>query len=275
MTDDSNLFRGAMIPIQRRSVKVGGGRLYADFMGQVEMRVAGTSLLLDNVLYVPGLGVNLLSSRKLCSDWNCLGVFSDKSMWFISENKQVVLQADVKGGLYIVSRIIPGKQGIESAMIGMLEGLDNNNSTEKSVVSYQKAEIIMASDDNEPCCQNALAAVEEDVHMHDSEKHGMRKLSKAENLARYRLMHRRFAHLGPEKLRNLHKVTTLKRPVTVPVDREMCRVCKLTKLRNKTSKVLSPWKGSILALVSMDFAGPFLPTTRGNRGFAQVVDNAT
>lgn len=88
-------------------------------------------------------------------------------------------------------------------------------------------------------------------------------------------MHRRFAHLGPEKLRSLHKVTTMKRPVLVPVDREMCRVCKLTKLRNKTSKILSPWKESILALVSMDVAGPFLPTIRGNRFFAQVVDNAT
>ena len=88
-------------------------------------------------------------------------------------------------------------------------------------------------------------------------------------------MHRRFAHLGPEKLRSLHKVTTLKRPVLFPVEREMCRVCKLTKLRNKTSKVLSPWKESILALVSVDVAGPFLSTVRGNRFFAQVIDNAT
>jgi Reverse transcriptase (RNA-dependent DNA polymerase)/gag-polypeptide of LTR copia-type len=263
MTDNPNLFRGAMVPIQRRVVKVGGGKLYADYMGQAEMRVNGDSLLLDNVLYVPGLGHNLLSSRKLCTDWNSLGVFNDKSMWFISENKQVVLQANVKGGLYIVSRIIPGKQGIESAMIGMLNDLDEIR--REPVLPLQ----------TEVCCHTGLAADVEDIHMHDNEDHGLRKLSWNENLARYRLMHRRFAHLGPEKLRSLHKVTTLERPIVIPVDREMCRVCKLTKLRNKTNKVLSPWKESILALVSIDVAGPFLPTIRGNKFFAQIVDNST
>jgi hypothetical protein len=258
MTDKPDLFRGPMIPIKRRAVKVGGGRLYANFKGQVEMRVAGVSLILEDVLYVPGLGVNLLSSRKLCSEWNCLGIFNSSSMWFISEDKQVILQANVKEGLYIVSRIIPGKLGIEAAMIGLLEDVGQNET----------------SQDPDSCCHQALTA-EDDEHIHDDGEHGLRKLSRAENLARYRLMHRRFAHLGPEKLRNLHKVTTLKRPVLVPIDREMCRVCKLTKLRNRTNKALSPWKESILALASVDIAGPFLPTVRGNRYFAQVVDNAT
>jgi hypothetical protein len=54
-----------MILIKRRTVKVGGGRLYADFKEQVKIRVAGVSLILEDILYVPGLGVNLLLSRKL------------------------------------------------------------------------------------------------------------------------------------------------------------------------------------------------------------------
>ena len=57
-----------MIKIKRRTIKVGGGRLYADHMGQVEMKVSSVSLLLENVLFIPSLGVNLLSSRKLCTD---------------------------------------------------------------------------------------------------------------------------------------------------------------------------------------------------------------
>jgi hypothetical protein len=65
MTDDPNLFRGVMVPIKRHTIKVRGGRLFADSIGQVEMRVVGVSLILDDILYVPGLGVNLLSSRKL------------------------------------------------------------------------------------------------------------------------------------------------------------------------------------------------------------------
>ena len=91
MTDKSNLFRGPLTRVKRRFIKVGGGRLYADYMGTVEMKVAGVSLLLENVLYVPNLGVNLLSSRKLCSEWKCLGIFNEKSMWFVSDTKQLIL----------------------------------------------------------------------------------------------------------------------------------------------------------------------------------------
>jgi hypothetical protein len=269
MTDDPNLFRGAMAKVKRRTVKVGGGKLYADFMGVVEMRVGDTSLLLENVLYVPGLGVNLLSSRKLCLDWKCLGVFNDQSMWFVSDNKQVVLQANVKDGLYIVSKIIPGGKGIKLAMISMLEGI--NNIEPDFLGQTQEIE----PNHQDECCHQALAAEDMELHTHDNGEHGMNRMTQKENLARYRLMHRRFVHLGPEKLRNLHKVTTMKRPVLVPTDREMCRVCKLTKLRNRTNKALSPWKESVLALVSIDVAGPFLPSVRGNRLFAQVVDNAT
>ncbi len=55
-----------MIPIKRRTIKVGGGRLYTDFKERVKIRVAGVSLILKDILYVPGLGINLLLSRKLC-----------------------------------------------------------------------------------------------------------------------------------------------------------------------------------------------------------------
>ena len=62
MTDDPNLFRGTIVPIKRHTIKVKGGQLFVDSIGQVEMRVAGVSLILDDILYVPGLGINLLSS---------------------------------------------------------------------------------------------------------------------------------------------------------------------------------------------------------------------
>ncbi len=74
MIDKPDLFRGPMIPVKRRTVKVGGRRLYADFRGRVEMRVAGVSLILEDVLSVLSLGVGLLSTRKLCSEWNSLSL---------------------------------------------------------------------------------------------------------------------------------------------------------------------------------------------------------
>ncbi len=70
------------------------------------------------------------------------------------------------------------------------------------------------------------------MYIYDDREYGLRKLLRIKNLARYRLIYRRFAYLRLDKLRNLYKVTMLKRPVLVPIDREIYRVCKLIKLRN-------------------------------------------
>jgi hypothetical protein len=70
------------------------------------------------------------------------------------------------------------------------------------------------------------------MYIHDNREYSLRKLLQTKNLAKYRLIHRRFAYLGLDKLRNLYKVTILKRLVIVLINREMCRVCKLTKLCN-------------------------------------------
>jgi Reverse transcriptase (RNA-dependent DNA polymerase) len=94
---------------------------------------------------------------------------------------------------------------------------------------------------------------------------------------RFELWHRRFAHCDPEKLRYLHKVTGLKRRIRIPssAKRNPCEVCKLSKLRNRIRKELSPWKETILELVSVDACGPLPRTLRGNQYFGQIVDNAT
>ncbi len=77
------------------------------------------------------------------------------------------------------------------------------------------------------------------MYIYDNREHGLRKLSCTENLTRYRLIYRRFAYLRLDKLRNLYKVTILKRPILVSTNREIYKVCKLTKLRNRINKTLS------------------------------------
>jgi hypothetical protein len=60
MTDDKSLFRSQLIPIRRRTILVGGGQLYTNFIGTAELKVNGSgSVLLLDVLYIPNLGVNL------------------------------------------------------------------------------------------------------------------------------------------------------------------------------------------------------------------------
>jgi hypothetical protein len=57
MSDQPNLFR-QLIPIERRSIAVGGGVMYTDHKGVAELVCEdGSFLLLQDTLYVPGLGV--------------------------------------------------------------------------------------------------------------------------------------------------------------------------------------------------------------------------
>ncbi|KAK6585469.1 hypothetical protein PZA11_002196 [Diplocarpon coronariae] len=366
MTDKPHLFRGPLTKIKRRSIKVGGGRLYADSMGTVEMNVAGVSFLLQNVLLVPGLGINLLSSRKICAELNCVGVFNNQFMWFINNDHKVIFKAKIKDGLYVVSKVTsqkltPGpdprvnsfKESALSALTQLSEDRENGctpepgsrvnlaemtpgpgprvdsansptttlgpgsqvkfaemtpgpgprvkfaNSSETTPEPGPRVDLAISGKSTpepgprvdlavspkttpEPgsqlengktsnCCHQSFPAADDEVSTDD----GLPKLSEAESLSRYQLMHRRFAHLGPEKLRGLHKVSTLKRKIQVPKDRPVCRICKLTKLRNRTRTELSPWKDSILALISIDTAGPFTTSIRGNNWFSQIVDNST
>src|SRR5438045_6564001 len=82
---------------------------------------------------------------------------------------------------------------------------------------------------------------------------------------RFKLWHKRFAHCDPEKLRYLHKVTSLKKRIQIPsrARRGLCEVCKLSKLWNQICKELSPWKETILELVSVDMCGPLPRTVTG------------
>jgi hypothetical protein len=98
MTDDKSLFRLQLIPIRRRTILVGGGQLYADFIGTAELKVKGSgSVLLSDVLYVPNLGVNLLSSRKFCRSKGLKFAGNENRMAFW-HNRTKILEASVKGG---------------------------------------------------------------------------------------------------------------------------------------------------------------------------------
>jgi hypothetical protein len=83
------------------------GQLYSDFIGTAELKVKGSgSVLLSDVLYVPNLGVNLLSSRKLCRSKGLKFTGDDNRMafWY---NRTKILEASVKGGVYIISWVKP------------------------------------------------------------------------------------------------------------------------------------------------------------------------
>ena len=89
----------------------------------------------------------------------------------------------------------------------------------------------------------------------------------------YSLWHRRFVHLGAEKIRNLHKVTTVKKIHVSNEDKDyVCEVCQLSNLRNRAGRVTER-NPQVLGLVSLDICGPLDKSRLGYRYFLKIVDN--
>lgn len=239
MTDQLHLFR-KLRSISKVHIQVGGGMLFSCMRGIAMVKaVDGTSCFLENVLYVPNLGVNLLSAKKLCKG-GYKGAFDDESIWITEGNKRV-LKAEQSQGLYIVNHV--GSQ-FQGKTIGQAQKKDP--SEKKVAFAGQEVEGETSSDND-----NATG---------DGE------------VKRYLKYHQRFAHLGPNTIRNLHKVTTLEKKVKIPKDLDICDVCALTKMKNRIRKELSVWPTETLDLVQFDVAGPFQTTIRGNRYFLLIID---
>lgn len=104
MTDQIQLFRGPLTKIRKRTIKVGGGKLFASQMGTVEMRVDGGCVKLKNTLFVPKLGVNLLSGFRMC-DSGLRGAWDDQHLYLYNKQGMEVIRASRSSGVYIVDRI--------------------------------------------------------------------------------------------------------------------------------------------------------------------------
>ena len=63
--------------------------------------------LLVNILYIPSLGVNLLSGRKLCQR-GLIRHFNERHLWLDDKQGNRVIQAKEYGGVYIVLAITKG-----------------------------------------------------------------------------------------------------------------------------------------------------------------------
>ena len=68
----------------------------------------------------------------------------------------------------------------------------------------------------------------------------------------WNLWHRRFAHLGHNTIRKLHRVTTLKKPIPCPKSEKPCEVCSLTKMRQRLNRTVKERKANLLDLASID-----------------------
>jgi hypothetical protein len=104
MTDNRDLFSDIR-RIKRVPIQVGRGMLYANHSDTVTMHgLDGSTGLLSNVLWVPNLGINLLSARSVCKCGGFTGSFEDNNMYII-KGTQVKISATLDRGLYVVNYI--------------------------------------------------------------------------------------------------------------------------------------------------------------------------
>jgi hypothetical protein len=259
----------SLIPIRARRIQVGGGVLYARHKGVAEQRCAdGSYAVLSECLFVPDLGINLLSARRLCRN-GITGFFDDKHMYFRRQKKTIV-KATMSDGLYWVTHVESDKKketafSATDVRMGGLEE-ETNQSHHAQLEESTSTESIPV----------------QHTHKGESEKNSKPLTVRSARMPmtdaaieQYKLYHRRFSHLGPKKLQYLHEVTTLRKPISIPYKAAICEVCSLTKIRNSIPKELSPWKTAILALIQFDVAGPFPASIAGNKYFLLIVDSAT
>jgi hypothetical protein len=74
-------------------------------------------------------------------------------------------------------------------------------------------------------------------------------------------------------IKMLHTVTTLKQPIKVPTELEVCDVCAMIKIQKHISRILAAHKEQKLALLSVNIAGPWPASMGGYNWFAEVIDN--
>jgi hypothetical protein len=267
MTNNLKNFHGPLKPIPRRVIKVGGGRLFSRYIGVAEIRLKdGRSMRLKDCLYVPCLGANLLSARRICTTSKLRGAF-DATKMYIHKNNKVLLLASFRDGVYIVDHIATD---------------DHERAYGAQEVPQEAMEIDLTGDPAAAVSLHQASLMDEVAEprktLDSDSDNGEPVYSKAERitrkrLERYKLFHRRFGHVGPNALRILHTGTNLTRSIKVPTDLEICDVCAVTKMKRRNSKVLAKHKDCRLALLSVDIAGLFPISMRGYRWFAEIIDN--
>lgn len=190
MTDQAHLFRGPIQKLKRRRlIQVGGGTLWSDSRGTIEVIAAdGSSCLVQKCLLVPNLGISLISARRLCKE-GIVGIHDSKNLYFkklensitFKNDNKTFLHAQQKNGLYTHKSI--SNQIHDSAF-----------PTFKNAVSDAKDLPV----GNYSCSShsNDIDDVTDDI-IDESKDDSVSKSRRR----RYRLTHRRFGHYGSQALR--------------------------------------------------------------------------
>ena len=92
-------------------------------------------------------------------------------------------------------------------------------------------------------------------------------------LKKYKFWHRQFAHMNKVKLKNFHKIITLKKFIFIVENFTFCKVCFITKLINAKNRMLTTRKFFILILIFIDICEEFSASWQDYCYFLKIVNN--
>ncbi len=116
-----------------------------------------------------------------------------------------------------------------------------------------------------------------DVIYHENEievNHDQLSFANDKNFKLYKLWHCHFAHLKSAKLRQLHKIITLKKSILINDSHEnVYEICALIKFINKREHNFSDWKTSILTFIFINICESLSSFLNNESYFLKIVDN--
>jgi hypothetical protein len=277
MTDNRDFFtdirRIKHIPIQ-----VGRGKLYSNDLGTVRMDgLDGSTGLFSNVLGVPNLGVNLLLARSVCKYGGFTRSFDDNEMYIMKENTVKIYEL-LDRGLDVFNHIAHEyRQTAFRATLQPIHKLrrkDQQEAFTSNTKSLETNEEIMTPKEFDTSVYTNGNA-DTDAYIEISSDSDSEKPITKHQILISKVMNLRFGHFGPNVLRHLHQIAQLKEKIRIRKSRDICEPCQLANIKNKISRKLSPRKTDILELITIDIAGAFLTSLRGNIVMMEIVDNSS
>jgi len=116
-----------------------------------------------------------------------------------------------------------------------------------------------------------------DVIHHENEikaDHDQLSFANDKSFKLYKLWHHHFAHLKSAKLRQLHKIITLKKSIFINDNHEnVCEICALIKFINKWEHNVNNWKTSILTFIFINICESLSLFLNSESYFLKIINN--
>ena len=256
ITNNFELFNDSLKSIRRRVIKIEKERFYSNKSDLTRVQNKKKRIRLITVLYVSDLKMNFLSIKRLC-EMRLEKSFDENDLYMRDKKERLMLKVFAFSGVYIVDKVT--KELNEIALIAIMIGDVINAFIALSFTEIEsKTEL---TDSN-------------DVTLSKFETSDFQlEAVNAFKLKKYKFWHRRFVHMSKIKLKNFHKIITLKKFIFIVENLTFCKVCFTTKLINARSRVLTTRKLFILILIFIDICEKLSASWQDHRYFLKIVNN--